>query len=210
VSAVDAWFRWLEDDSLDRPTLADALTWTADEHDAARAGTAGHELLEHATDGLALEHGSVWKAEDEFGEFHLRVELDGTVHVPPIREHFVSRIFDTSIGPVQVRGRVDGTDGFEVVDYKFTGWPDPERFAESWQWRIYLALTGATSFRWEVFTLRQPLKHETAWRVTAHQTFKQYGYPELFADVERAVSDAAAGIDRWAPTYWTRRLHEAA
>jgi hypothetical protein len=129
---------------------------------------------------------------------------DRAVPVLPVREMKIERVYQTPVGPVLVKGRVDGFDNIEVMDYKFTGQPDLEALAETYQWRIYLDILDAQRFRWEVFTMRDPLRDETAWRICEVQSFTQFRYPNLQADVARAVAEAAVAIDTYAPEYWSR------
>lgn len=127
-----------------------------------------------------------------------------TLRVLPVRESKVELEFPTSRGLLLAKGRVDGGDGLEVVDYKFSGRPDIEALERSWQWQIYLLATGARRFRWEVFTVREPLKNEEAYRIVKRQTSTQYAYPEMRAEVTRAVENFAAAIDEFVPEYWDR------
>lgn len=141
----------------------------------------------------------------------LRWELreEEALRVHPIRESKVELEFPTSRGLLLAKGRVDGGDGVEVVDYKFSGRPDIEALERSWQWQVYLLATGARRFRWEVFTVRPPLKGEEAYRIVKRQTSTQYAYPEMRAEVTRAVENFAAAIDEFVPEYWDRARREA-
>lgn len=136
----------------------------------------------------------------------LRWEISDDVELtlPPVREMTLGGAYPTRIGEVWVSGRVDGFDRIEVVDHKFQGSPDAESIAETYQWRIYLDLAKADRFRWNLFTMKEPLKGESAWRITAMQQLVNYAYPAMHEDVVRAVDDAAAAIDRYAPEYWKR------
>lgn len=139
--------------------------------------------------------------------FELRWELpnDEAIVVMPLRESKVALEVNTSIGPVTVRGRIDGGDGVEVLDYKFTGRPDLEELDRSWQWKVYLLATGAQRIRYEVFRVRLPLRDAPdVWRITDRQTYRQYAYPGMREDVERAVDEFARLIDRDVPEYWDR------
>jgi hypothetical protein len=137
-------------------------------------------------------------------ELVIEIPVDADIVVLPIAEQRVEATYDTPIGPVRVNGRIDGSDGIEILDYKFTGKPDPEELERSWQWRLYLDATGAQRFRWELVTMKPPLKSETAWRLQRIDTLHQYAYPGLHEDVCRAVAQFAVLIDRYVPEYWDR------
>jgi hypothetical protein len=147
-------------------------------------------------------------------EVELSIEIAdlATVQLLPIAEQKIEKVYATPVGPVRVKGKIDGTDGVEVLDFKFTGKPDFEMLERTYQWRLYLDMAGAQRFRWEVFTLKKPLKSETAWRVSKVETLRQFAYPGMLEDVQRAVADAAVLIDRYVPEYWdrVRRAGEAA
>ncbi len=139
-------------------------------------------------------------------EVDLSIEIAdlATVRLLPIAEQKIEKVYDTPIGPVRLKGKIDGTDGVEVLDFKFTGKPDFEALERTYQWRCYLDMAEAQRFRWEVFTIRKPLKSETAWRVSKVETLRQFAYPGMLEDVHRAVVDAAVFIDRYVPEYWDR------
>lgn len=158
-----------------------------------------------------LEHGAFLPIEIT-GDNGERTTVDLSIEIPtlevirtlPLGEIRVERTYDTPVGPVRVNGRVDGSDGVEILDFKFTGSPDFEELERSHQWKLYLDMTGAQRFRWEVFLMRKPLKGETAWRIQERHTLRQYRYPGLEEDVARSVSQFAVLIDRYVPEYWAR------
>jgi hypothetical protein len=234
VTALDTWRRWHEDEEQTVATLRTALLERT-QSPVMRAGTAGHQVLEQPGfffDQRASEMGEGgWGEPTHEGTFehgdYLSVLVDGdggqtvevdltfelphesTFRLMPIRETKVEKEYATTIGPVVVRGRVDGFDGLEVADTKFTGKPDLEELERSWQWRLYLDMLGARGFRWDVFTMRAPLRGEKAWRIQDHQVLRQYRYPTLEEDVQRAVERFAVLVDRYVPQYWSRNEREA-
>lgn len=137
-------------------------------------------------------------------DLHFEIGDDVDLALPPVREMVLGAEYQTRVGPVWVTGRTDGFDRIQVNDHKFTGSPDMEALAESMQWRIYLDIAKADRFRWDVFTMREPLKNETAWRIVAHQHLVQFAYPGMHDDVARMVDETAAAIDTYAPEYWRR------
>ena len=213
VTVVDKWRRYHEDDDMTLEAFRkDLLDRTSSA--PAVAGTAGHKILELAAHDEVLEHGAFLTVDVEHKDGrHEAVDLSfemADAHLlalPPIPEGKVEKTYVTAIGEVIVKGRTDGFDGIEVLDFKFTGKPDLEELERSWQWRLYLDMLGAQRFRWEVFTMRPPLKSETAWRVVDRQTARQYRYPGMEQDVARVVNQTAKMIDLYVPEYWARNAH---
>lgn len=145
------------------------------------------------------ERGKVSKIDLQFA-----ISDDVELTLPPVREMTLGATYQTRIGEVWVSGRVDGYDAVEVTDHKFQGNPDAEAISETYQWRIYLDLAQAQRFRWNLFTIKEPLKGESAWRVTGHSALTTYAYPAMHDDCVRVIDEAATAIERYAPEYWKR------
>lgn len=168
----------------------------------------------------ALEEGSYTLVEVERDdqtrvEFELRWELpnDEALVAMPLLEAKVEHTFATALGPVTARGRIDGSDGVEVVDYKFSsrvGSADYfDELSRAWQWRLYLLATGARSVRYEAFRVKPPLRDENCWRIDMRQTYRQFAYQGMAQDLERAVEAFVRAIENHVPEYWDRARREA-
>jgi hypothetical protein len=168
------------------------------------------------TDELA--HGAytlveVEKNDGTLVEIELRWELPNDEALPamPLLEAKVEHTFETALGPLTARGRIDGSDGVEIVDYKFSGRVGSadyfDELSRQWQWRLYLLATGASAIRYEAFQVRPPLKDESAWRVCARQTYRQFAYAGMARDLAGAVEAFARAIDQHVPEYWDRNAH---
>jgi hypothetical protein len=141
-----------------------------------------------------------------------RFALDGERHrfaLPPVRELKAEVIFETPSGPVTLVGKVDGIDGMTVFDQKLTESFDAERYLDSLQWRSYLVMFGAKEFVYDVFVGkydRDPgrtdedgtykkgpirLAPNGLVTITDYHRLPFYAYPEIRADVERAVRELA-------------------
>lgn len=150
-----------------------------------RAGTAFHSVLEHAQVGeelmVANEGGFSFTFADDLDPVRLCVD----------REESVEREVMTPVGVVLLRGKVDGKDGIEVTDYKLTfGSFDAERYADSLQWRAYLAMTGCRRFRYLVFTAKLDEKDGSVWIHDVHELVF-WAYPEMEEEVVRRVGELA-------------------
>lgn len=153
VSDLDAWVRFLEPEREEfEVTLEEFLAQMrreSPETPQMRAGTAFHSVLERAQAGdviLGTEEGGF--------RFSFADDLPA-VSLSTDREEMIERQVPTPAGVVLLRGKVDGKGGIQVDDYKLTfGQFDAERYADSLQWRAYLAMTGAKRFRYLVFTAK--------------------------------------------------------
>lgn len=172
-------------------------------------------------DADALEHGAytlveVEKNDGTIVELELRWELpnDEALVAMPLLESTVEHTFETALGPVTARGRIDGGDGVEIVDYKFSsrvGGADYfDELSRQWQWRLYLLATGARSIRYEAFQVRPPLRDENCWRIVARQTYRQHAYEGMARDLAGAVEAFVRAIDNHVPEYWERSRREPA
>lgn len=214
ITRIDTVRRWAEDEGATLDRLRADLLDTAPMSEPALAGTALGQLLETAPDGLVLDEREIWTVPVSVGfganrrivDVDLAFDLDGgNVHVPRLVEVPIETTLYAGGVPVRLKGRLDGWDGGpDIVDYKATGKPDLEAFELSFQWRCYLSITGARRFTWDVFTMRPPLKGDTAWRIVERQRLTQWAYPGMDRDVEREVARTVSLIDRYVPEYWTR------
>lgn len=78
--------------------------------------------------------------------------VEGELALLPLRELRASKKYIVGDDEIDVRGRVDGTDGVAVEDHKLKfGTFDAERYADSMQWKLYLDIMGGKQFRYNVF-----------------------------------------------------------
>jgi hypothetical protein len=147
------------------------------------AGTAVHRALELAGTGELISAEQLgWK---------IVFDLDATLDLPTLREVELSRTHDG----VTLYGRVDSITGTTVRDFKTTQAFDADRYAESYQWRAYLWMSGRERF---VYELLKAKVDEANAVVTlndyARLTFARY--PGLDRDVTSLIEDYAEAVDR--------------
>lgn len=169
VSNIEAFRRWRDADDMPVEDLVRFITVDSPTP-AMLAGTAFHEALEHAEPGSY----DVLQAMDH--TFHLP---DADLVVPTIRE---VRAFG-NYGGLTVTGKVDCLDGRRVDDHKTTSRFDAERYLAGYQWRYYLDLFDADTFRWNVFELKPVGELEFA--VSAPQLLEITRYPGMHEDCMR-------------------------
>lgn len=117
--------------------------------------------------------------------------LDDEMELPPVRELKGEMQLDTPSGLVTVVGKVDSLQGTKVRDQKLTERWEAEKYVDSLQWRTYLAMFQAQSFTYDVFQGRYEGRYIT---ITDYHPMTFYAYPELRADVERAVAELASVV----------------
>lgn len=176
VSDIDAFRRYQEDEEMGLAELLSRLRKQEPPSELMLAGTAFHRALETA------EPGEFETLAADGRTFVL--ELDGELPLSPIREMSITKDYIVSGVTVHVRGRVDELDGAEVVDHKTTGQFDPEHLNDGYQWRLYLDMLAALSFRWNVFVISAVAKSPGVYRVTAFHPLRQYAYPAMRADID--------------------------
>lgn len=175
---IDALRRYRGDEDADLADLLTQLRRESAPSPAMLAGTAMHKALEESEPG---EHGEL-KADG----YTFEIRVDGEIDIPEIREMKATE--DYQIGDVLVTlvGKVDAVRGKRVDDHKFTGRYDPERFLNSYQWRVYLEIFGADEFRWNVFEGREI--GEQHYAINAFHQLTMHRYPGMGDDIRRELS----------------------
>lgn len=202
VTDLESYRYWKanEDSTLDE--LVARLTKKDPPTPQMEAGAALAQLFEHATPSSI----DAWSARG--WSFVFALEGDRFV-LPAARELKAEVVFETPSGPVTLVGKVDGLDGLTVFDQKLTETFDAERYLDSLQWRSYLTMFGAKEFVYDVFVGkydRDPggtdesgvyrkgpirLAPNGLVTITDYHRLPFYAYPEMRADVERAVRELA-------------------
>jgi hypothetical protein len=67
--------------------------------------------------------------------------------VPPLREQKIQKVF----GDMIINGILDGVDATTGYDHKLTKQIEYEKYANSWQYKIYLWMTELNHFKYNVF-----------------------------------------------------------
>jgi hypothetical protein len=104
-------------------------------------GTKLHSLLEHLRTGDVIE--------DKFVHDGLMVniKIDLDLELLPIKEQMITK----NIGDIIIRGKLDGMSKTTISDYKFTKNIQLEKYMESFQWKVYLWMTGKNHFVYDLF-----------------------------------------------------------
>lgn len=170
VSEMEAFRRWEQDEEADvesfrRYVLLDHPS------EAMLAGTALHDVLEHV---------KPWQSLDEVKSQGFTFRFKGDIDLPAcgIRE---LRAFK-DYGPLTVTGKLDAHEGRRVEDHKTTGYFSADKYLEGYQWRFYLDLFDADTFRWNVFPLVPVRGEERAYEIRECHRLEQFRYPGMRDD----------------------------
>lgn len=178
VTELDAYRQYRGDEEAELEDLLRQLRKQAPATPAMLAGKAFHKVLEYIDAGAKLE-----TAEQD--GFRFRFDLAESIALPPVRELKGELEVQTSVGPVTLVGVVDGID-LAVRDYKLTGRFDAERYADSYQWRCYLLMFGATRFDYDVFVNREDSRTGEL-VICEYHRLPFYAYPRMREDVLHEV-----------------------
>jgi hypothetical protein len=189
VTDLDSYLYWLGSEDMEFEELLKRLRGETEPTDSMLAGRAFHKMFEEAEAGQDLQSPIV-----DGWQFVFAIE--GQIGLPSVRELKGEVVLATPSGPVTLVGKVDSLDGMVVHDYKLTERFEAERYADSYQWRAYLMMFGATHFVYDVFQARYDGKRVT---VYDYHRFAMNAYPSMRADVQRAVAGLAEIVAKHVP-----------
>lgn len=189
VTDIDSWRYYKATEDMVVEELLRRLRKQEPPSRAMLAGRALHSVLEHAKDG-DLDYA-------EADGFRFRFEADCALSLPSVRELKGEMLIPSRYGPVTLVGVVDGLDG-AIYDHKLTARFDAERYADSYQWRCYLVMFGASKFIYNVFEGQEDEKR-AEWAIRGFQQFTLYAYEGMKADVAREVAELADFVAQHVP-----------
>jgi hypothetical protein len=176
ATEIDSLRYYLANEDGDLDALIAQLRRQTPPTEAMMAGAALHAALEVAQPGeyrVLQANGFAFEMPDA------EIDLPAFREIKATRDYFLGDVCVTLVG------KVDAVHGRRVDDHKFTSRFDPDRFLNSYQWRVYLEIFEADEFRWNVFegTESQP-RHYFIRHV---HPLRMYRYPGMIDDVEREV-----------------------
>jgi len=191
VTSVCAFIEYERDEDASVEELIEKITGKFQASAAMQAGTAFHQFLEDAVSGLEVSEAEALGHRFMFADA-LQVE------VTPIRELRASKTYMVDGEPITISGQVDALDGLRIEDHKTTSRFDADRYLSGYQWRLYLDIFGATSFRWNVFEIDQLADDDMpTYLVKSIQRLEQCRYPELAADCQAAIERFARFVRQY-------------
>ncbi len=173
VSNIEAFRRYRESEDM---TADDLVRWLTTDNPtpAMLAGTAFHAAIEVAADG---EH------ETLEANGHTFLLPDAEIALPAVREIRTQKQY----GDLTVTGCADLVIGRRVEDHKTTSRFDPERYLAGYQWRFYLDLFEADTFRWYVWQLREVAP--MVFKVAPPEILEVHRYPGMERDCATLAAD---------------------
>lgn len=180
ASDLDAFRRFRDSEDASLSDLLAQLRRELPPSPAMLAGTALHTALENVGPGEA----EALEAEG----YRFTITATADLDLPDIREMKATK--DLVIGDVLVTlvGKVDGVHGRKVIDHKLTQRFDPERFLNSYQWRVYLDVFEADLFEWIVYEAAQFGPDERDLTIKAVHPLTMHRYPGMDSDLARELS----------------------
>lgn len=214
VSDLDAWVDFLEPEfeefEISTEQFIAKMRGFEDATWEMQGGRAFHAVMEGAAIGDDV---GAFEADGHLFTFSCDVEIPAY----PIREGaIVTKVYDTPVGPVELRGRTDARDPVRraIADFKVSfSTVDLARYGESMQWRAYLDMTDCTRFDYHVFDAFVskvdlgknvvPLPVE----IRGHYPLTLWAYPEMSGEVRQRVIELADFVTRAIPDlmYWRSR-----
>lgn len=198
VSEVESFRQYMNDEEAELEHFLARMRGEVAPSPAMEAGTAFHKALEEATTGLEV-------SSIEASGYTFTFAGNFTIELPAIREVRAAKTWIVDGEPVTISGQLDCIHGKRVEDHKTTGRFDPERYLDGYQWRLYLTIFGADTFRWNVFEITEK-DHPLEWEVFNQHRLEQYRYPGMETDCERLVQRLA----RFARQYMPERVKREA
>lgn len=151
------------------------------ESPAMAAGSAVHRSLELAMDGAL--------ASDEQLGWSISFDIDASLALPTMREVQMCRTHNG----VTLFGRVDSITATTVRDIKTTAQVDADRYADSYQWRAYLWMSGRTRFVYDVLKAKVDDDAQSV-TITDYVQLVFHRYANLDRDVELLIDEYAAAV----------------
>jgi hypothetical protein len=196
VTDLDSYLYWKTSEEMEFETLLMRLRGQEPPGPNMLAGRAFHKLLETAKPGGEFFASTIDGIRFDFA-------LDQDIAVPVVRELKGECLLQTPSGPVTLVGKVDGLGGCVVNDWKLTERFDAERYFDSYQWRSYLMMFGATQFIYDIFQCRYDGDRVYVYE---YHRLPLYAYPGMAEHVKREVCGLAEIVAKHVP----EKIREAA
>lgn len=136
-----------------------------------------HSIIEKA------KYGNIEKS-IYYNNWKINFNLDITLDYPELREINIK----TDIAGYPIFGKVDAINISTVHDLKFTSNFKPEKYMESYQWKVYLLMTNLNKFIYDVFSIHIK-EQERIINVNDYNKLELYKYECMQNDVAECICD---------------------
>lgn len=160
------------------------------------AGEALHHFLENAP-----VDSEFYTLEGEYKGIYWRFDFAADCAVDELT--FRELPIEKQYGDVLVRGRIDGTNGKRITDFKTTSRFDSDKLFEGCQWRFYLDMLDADEFQWVVFVMRELAEHY--YEIYQVHDMRQHRYPKLHEECLAMAQGFANFVSALPPERWQRK-----
>jgi hypothetical protein len=148
-----------------------------------KAGTALHKILELSQYQEELH--SIIGIDGEMYQFEYCIDESINIVLPILREKKINKQFNDII----VNGVVDAINATTIWDHKFTKQIRYEKYANSYQWRIYLWMEGLNTFKYNIFQGKVlPSTIEPVMNNIRIDKFEAFDF-ERYAGMDREIED---------------------
>lgn len=169
------WYNRIESKTSD--DLIESLLRTSEPNEQMLMGTAWHSILEDPPDEIdTIENGG----------FTFRVDFDGEIVLPQIREIRATKTYLVDGVEVTLTGGCDGVTATKVTDHKLTFKPNPGNYFGSYQWRAYLDIYDANVFEYLIYPA---VKNGGVVVIKDVISLKMYRYPQMIDDLVYGIQE---------------------
>lgn len=171
-------------------------------NDKTKTGNAYHQIIEgdyvRGADNMVFVKNEKEKTSflfyPEQAEPALQYKKD---HPFMVHEMKASKIYQTTHGPIQISGRVDGAEGLAIRDIKTKFRPfTVSDYLDSFQWRYYLDMLQTEVFYYDIFEIQGfnglptdftgvplPPPFKMDFEVIAHPEIQCLAYQDMYYDI---------------------------
>lgn len=110
-----------------------------------KAGTALHKILELSQYGTEISN--MIGIDGEMYKFDYCIDESIDIVLPTLRETRITK----TLNNISINGIVDAISATTIWDHKFTKQIQYDKYANSWQYKIYLYITSLNNFKYNLF-----------------------------------------------------------
>lgn len=147
-----------------------------------KAGTALHKILELSQ--YDTEISNMIGIDGEMYKFEYCIDESVDIVLPTLRETRITK----SLNNISINGIVDAISATTIWDHKFTKQIQYSKYENSYQWKIYLYITGLNNFKYNLFqgkvlepTIEPPMNNI---RIDKFEGLSFERYPNMNSEVE--------------------------
>jgi hypothetical protein len=148
-----------------------------------KAGTALHKILELSQYGTEISN--MIGIDGEMYKFDYCIDESVEIVLPTLRETRITK----SLNNISINGIVDAISATTIWDHKFTKQIQYDKYANSWQWKVYLYITSLDNFKYNLFQgkVLEPTI-EPAMNNIRIDKFEVFNF-ERYATMDREIED---------------------